>query len=43
MWYLTFNRIQVKFEKGGYASFWKQVTAPDGHEILQITGFRLVT
>ena len=29
VWYLTINRIQVEFEKEGYASVWPGVTDPD--------------
>ena len=35
IWYLTINKIQVQFEKEGYASIWPGVTAPDRYEKLQ--------
>ena len=28
IWFMTINKIQVEFEKGGYASIWTGVIAP---------------
>ena len=36
---LDFQKIQVEFEKEGYASIWPGVLAPDKHEKLQIFHF----
>ena len=43
IWYLTIYRIQVEFEKAGYASILPGVMVPDRHENFHIFGFRSIT
>ena len=40
---MTINKIQVEFEKGGFASILLGVKAPDRHGKLKIFGFGSIT
>ena len=42
-WYLTINKIQVEFEREGYASIWTGEIAPDRSEKMKIYGFYSIT
>ena len=39
IWYMTMNKIQVECRKGGYASIWTTVIAPNRFEKGKIHGF----
>ena len=43
IWYLTINKIQVEFEREGYASIWTVEIAPDRSEKMKIYGFYSIT
>ena len=42
-WYLTINKIQVEFEREGYASIWTEEIVPDRSEKMRIYGFYSIT
>ena len=40
IWYLTITKVQLEFEREGYASIWTSVIAPDSSEKWKMHGVR---
>ena len=43
IWYMTINKIQIEFEKGGYTSVWTVAIATDRSQKWKIYGFCSIT